>query len=404
MIIAIIGASGSGKTTIISHLKQWKFFKKSRVIVKDEDNFLILNFLKSIFGNKLFNEYKQQKFFNKAPQSLTSQLFSGVAYWLYPAIIYLEFLITHILYSTIWRNQVLICDRYLYDYLVTFEEMLNIRSPIMNFLVIRFPKPHLCFYLQISKKISLARNKNNIPGKITSSSDLHERVLRRYNSLAHQLAMIKVRGDQNKFDAVEEIEDYIYNKEKLMQIKSLSVSGIDGAGKTTTCNNIHRLCRQLNIPSAIVHFYHLSILYKFLNRMGTKDIPSSNMNIQNQSFLWALLTFIDSYIQYIFARITNLGSLIIYDRYFYDYLVSFEYRKIPLLNSFTKLIPEPCRSFVFFIKPAKAHRRKTDNLKAGYFQEMHHLYIKLAKQQKLIPIQVSNKSPKEVLRKVIEVI
>jgi len=404
MIIAIIGASGAGKSTIINHLKQWKFLKSKRIIVKEEDNFLILKLLKSIFGKKLFNEYKQQKFFNKEPKTLKAKLFSGIVYWFYPAIIYLEFMITHILYSTIWRKRVLISDRYIYDYLVTFEEMLNIHNRAVSFLINKFPKPYLIIYLKVNQQTSLARNKDNIKGKITANRKLHGRVLNRYNELASQLSILIVNSDGNKYTTIREVKEYLYSKEKLTRYKSLAISGVDGSGKTTACENLNKLCLQLSITSKVVHFYHLPILYKLLVRLGfiKPNLEKKASSYGTKSFIWALLTFMDSYIQYIYARITNLGSLIIYDRYFYDYLVSFKYRKVPFVNLFISLIPRVGSSFVLFVKPKMVINRKGESIDLGYLKEIQKLYVNLVKQHEITPIKVGSKNQESVLKELVE--
>ena len=210
MIIALIGPSGSGKTTIINNLKNWNYFKNKKVIIRKEDDFKIIRLAKFILGDKIFTEYKEQKFFIKDSKSIKSTLFSWVVYWFYPLAIYCEFLWTYFLYSTIWNNRVLLCDRYIYDYLVTLEEMLDIHNPVARFLIYRFPKPYSIFYLSINKDTSLTRNKDNIEGKITSSIILHESVIKKYNDLVRRLKILTIKNDNNILHTLSEIKDYIY--------------------------------------------------------------------------------------------------------------------------------------------------------------------------------------------------
>lgn len=413
MIIAFFGTSGSGKTTAINHLKDWDYFKGKKVVIKSEDDFIILNFLKSLIGNKQFNEYKEQKFFDRKPNSLTSIFFSWIVYWFYPIVIYIESLSIYLVYSTIWKNRILLSDRYIYDYLVTLEEVLNIKNPVTRFLMSNFPKPYLSIYLKISKATSLSRNKNNIKGKITTNVNLHERILKRYDKLSKNSGIVTVSSNKEINATVKEIRDYIGAKDKLICIKSLSISGMDGSGKTTACNNLNVLCKQLSIRSKVVHFYHLPILYKLLHLFGYKSTNPNNQLIINsadehvtsstkRSFVWALLTFLDSYIQYIFARVVNFNSLIIFDRYFYDYLVSFEYRKVSVVRLFVNFIPRPDIPRLFIIKPEEAFGRKTDNLSKDYFQKMYFLYKKVADEQNLDVLYIGNKDEKTIISEVIK--
>lgn len=413
MIIAFFGTSGSGKTTAINHLKDWDYFKGKKVVIKSEDDFIILNFLKSLIGNKQFYEYKEQKFFDKKPNSLISIFFSWIVYWFYPVIIYIESLSIYLVYSTIWKNRILLSDRYTYDYLVTLEEVLNIKNPITGFLMSNFPKSHLSIYLKISKATSLSRNKNNIKGKITTNVNLHERILKRYDKLSKNYGIVTVSSDKDINATIKEIKGYIWAKDKLIGIKSLSMSGMDGSGKTTACNNLNIMCKQLGIQSKVVHFYHLPILYKLLRLFGYKSTHPNNQLIINSadeyvtssvksSFVWALLTFLDSYIQYIFARVVNFNSLIIFDRYFYDYLVSFEYRKVSGVRLFINFIPRPDIPRLFMIKPEEAFGRKTDNLSKDYFQKMYFLYKKVADEQNLDVLYIGNKDEKTIISEVIK--
>ena len=101
MIIACIGPSGSGKTTITRNIRKWDYLNGRKVNIKEEDNFITLKFLKLIFGDKLFAQYKNQKYFNQKAFSYLSTIFSWAVYWFYPLIIYLEFITTHFIYTAV---------------------------------------------------------------------------------------------------------------------------------------------------------------------------------------------------------------------------------------------------------------------------------------------------------------
>lgn len=404
MIIACVGPSGSGKTTVINHLKHWEYFKERKISIWKEDDFKIIKLLKLILGDNIFSQYKEQKFFNNKPNSLKSIIFSKVVFFSYPLVIYLEFLWIYFLYTIIWRGRLLLCDRYIYDYLVTFEEMLGIRSPIVKYLIFKFPKPYLTFYLCIDKSISLARNKDNIKGKITVSSSLHESVIKKYTAIATQLGILSIGSGDRISSTIDEIKYYIQAKEKLASIRSISISGIDGAGKSTISKNLNDLCLKLGIKSCTVQFFHLPILHKILTRIGFKyqNIINSSGIQRKRSFWWGIVNFLDANIQYTYFRVINLHSLIVFDRYFYDYLVSFKYREVPYLKMFSNTIPRTDRSFIFIINPDEAYERGSENLTNDYFQSMNILYLELALQQSIKIIDVNNKNSKEIVDEIID--
>lgn len=400
MIIAFTGTSGSGKTTVIDRLKKWDFLKRKKLVAKNEDDFLTFKVIKFFLGDKLFTKYKEGKFFNQKEASVGSRLFSFLVYWFYPLVIYFEFLWLHLVYSMIFKNRVLLSDRYIYDYIVTFKEVLNIYNPVVKILLENFPKPHLCFYLKISKKVAFERNKNSIEGKITALPSHHEKVVGEYDRLALKHKLLTVSGESNVQHEAEEVKHYIYAKSKLSVVRSISISGIDGAGKTTACKSLNELANNVGIPSKVVHFYHVSIWHKLFKNPGCSQTKAK---IQaNRSFLWALLTFIDSYMQYFYFRTKNATSLVIFDRYFYDYSVSFEYRKVPHHEFFNKLIIRFGKSIVLLIDPVEARKRTPDDLPIEYFNNTHALYAEMAREQKLSVIQVNEKKPGEIVEGIIE--
>lgn len=400
MIIAFTGASGSGKTTLINTLKEWNFLKSKKIIVKKEDDFFTFEVIRFLLGDRLFTKYKEKKFFDKKEDFVGSKVFSSLVYWFYPIVVYLELLWLHIVYSIIFKNHVLLSDRYVYDYIVTFKKVLNIYNPIAKVLLNNFPKPYLTFYLKISKRTAVERNKNNIKGKITASPLHHERIVEEYTSLATKNKLLPINAEASFQNVRREIERHILAKSKLSSVASIAISGIDGVGKTTACNNLSALAEKVGIPSKVVHFYHVSLLHKLLGRgRGSRNKPSSIP--KNKSFTWALLNFIDSYIQYFYFINKYRGSLIIFDRYFHDYLVSFKYRNVPNPNFFNRLIIKPGKSFILLTKPASAQKRTGDALPGEYFNNMHAIYSKIARGQKQKVIHVDKKTPDKVVDEII---
>ncbi len=401
MIIAITGTSGSGKTTVIKCLKEWNYFKRRSLIVKNEDDFLTFKIIKFFLGDKLFSEYKQTKFFKKASGSVRISVFSFLVYWFYPLIVWVEFLWLHLVYSFLFRKHILLSDRYVYDYVVTFKEVLNIYNPLAKILLDNFPKPYLSFYLKIGEEIALERNKNNIKGKITADSKLHKKIVKEYGSQARKHDLIAISAESNVQDVHAEIKRYILSKIKLSCVSTISISGSDGTGKSTICTMLSSLAKEVGLSSKVVHFYHVPICTKLLKKFGRQRQKILAKESVNRSFLWALSTFIDSYLQFLYFRLRHITSLIIFDRYFYDYLVSFEYRNVPNSRFFGRFIPKTGKSFVFLSDPRKARARNAESLPIAYYETTNDLYEGLANDRKLKAINIDNKAPEEIADEII---
>lgn len=378
MIIAFCGSSGSGKSTLVRHIKALEYFNGKEVRIKQEDDFLTLRVVRIILGSKLFLEYKEQKFFNIPSTTLGSRLFSYVVYLLYPLIVYFEFLFDHIYYEIIFREKMLLSDRYIYDYIVTFKDALGVYNPVTRFLYERFPRPYLAIFIQINKATALERNKNKIPGKITASAAFHEKILQSYSQIAEQVGMFVVGGDKDLTVSVKKIEKALVLKEKLLKIKSISISGLDGCGKTTLAENLTNYADALGIRSRVEHFYYRGILHKFVERLGqARRRNSANVVVRKKySFIWALLVYLDSCLQYLFTFITG-PNLLIFDRFFYDYLVSFQQLQVTGLWLFEKFIPQADHKILLSCRPEIAHKRKPES-PIEYLRETSRFYSQLA--------------------------
>lgn len=403
MIIAFSGSSGSGKSTLINQVKKNKYFKDKKVIVKKEDDFVAIKIAKSIFGEKLFLDYKEDKFFPKKNNS-KSEIFSGLVHIFYPLVIYLEFILDHILYEGIFKSRILIKDKYIYSYLITFKDILKIDSAFVRSLYSRFPKPHLIFYMDISLQTSLKRNKNKVKGKITSQRSFHSRIIKSYKKLANSVGMIKINTDNNLKTSLKNTVECIVNKDKLLKVSAISISGLDGSGKSTFASLFCKHVNDLGIKCKQVHFFHDNLVYKLFKRIGkekSKVLTKAATFKDRKPLFWAFVTFTDSYIQYLYSMLTRKGGIVVFDRFFYDYLVSFGCMGIRSAPLYAKFIPTIDRKFLFLINPTLAHRRKPENT-LKYFKQAGSDYLDVAREQDLIKIEVGNKSKAAILEEVID--
>lgn len=413
MIIAFTGCSGSGKTEMIHNIKGWSFLKDKKVVVKEEDSFFLIKLAKSIMGDNSFSEYKNKKMFpdnNKRSMGM----FGTITDIFYPLVVYFECLVDYLLYEYFLLDTVLLKDRYIYDYLVTFESNLNINNPLLKFFYLNFPKPYLIFYLDIDVDTAIYRNKNTEKGKITNQKMFHQKVLSSYRDIASSKNLISIDNNDDQSGSVQQVKYHIQNKHKLSQIKRVVITGLDGSGKTTVVNMLSDYLMKLGISNKVAHFYHDNILFKFLKLIRYYDAEESeeemyqkrrNHNIrakaQGRPFVWGLLHYLDSYIQLAFTNLFHCNKLIIYDRYFYDFLVSFEFLRVPGRRLFAMLIMPVRNRFLLVCSPEIMYKRKPET-PLEFAKEHYKSYIKIAKQYKLKKINSEYNSPDEVLVKLLE--
>lgn len=414
MIISFSGTSGSGKSSIISKLVKSNLFNGKRVVVKEEDSFLVIKLLKTLLGEGIFLQYKEEKYFKKRYSSIYHKLFSSLSYLCYPIVVYIEFLIDHIYYQVLFKDTVLIVDKYIYDHVVIFKNALKIDNKFVRWLFGHLPKPYLSFLISIDYLNALKRNKNNVPGKITAEKIFHKKILADYKKVSEKHNLLVVDNNDDFKDTVKTIEMHILNKARLMNVRRIAICGMDGAGKTTVVNMLAKYASSLNIDCRIVHFVHNNLVYRILLALGYYDMNKpknmlykrsrahSAKERENQTpFFMAFLRFFDSYIQYLFYVLMNRNKLIIFDRFFYDYAVSFEYLNIPSRTYFNKFIPKIDNKFLFNASPEVLYKRKPERVKA-FFLECYELYQKMAKNMGIKEINTDNKKPQRVMDEILK--
>lgn len=409
MIIALCGTSAAGKSFLIKNLRKSELFSGKSVFIKKEDQFFLSDFLKRLGFRGLVSEYKDTVFFKKKP-SMRQRIFSWFVPFVYPTIIYLEFLSDFVYYEVLFKDKILIRDRYIYDYIVTLKDVLGTYNRATAYFFERFFRPSLLFFLSINLETAIRRNKNNVKGKITASQDFHKRVINSYDSLAKRYDALLIDTNKSPDNSLREIEKHIKIRENLSMYKSFAIIGPDGSGKTTLIKLFSSYLKKLNLEYNIIHFYHENIVYKILKKFGyddTESVPASVVYKRSRvhalkkrergtPFLLALFRFTDSLIQYYSAVFLNRKSLIIFDRFFYDYLVSFEFLNVSKREIFKSWIPRVNKVFLLIADPAIAYKRKPEN-DLESFAETSGIYKKIARDYKIPFTDTTKKEPLEVL-------
>lgn len=398
MIIAFCGPSGSGKSTLIEIIRRSPYFRSKKVVVKAEDRFILIELLEKLIGNKLFSAYKESKFFKSTKrESWNSQVFSFLVSLFYPAVVYLEFLMEYLYYEMIFKDKVLLRDRYIYDYSVTFEKVLKIHNRLNRYLFENFPKPYLLFFLKIKLSTSLRRNKNKIEGKITFRNSFHKGVLLTYSRIAKLRDLLIVDTDVEIEYSFQEIMRYTVDKERLLKVPTVSLSGLDGSGKTTIARLLCEYARKLGVSCEVVGIYYSSFIHKLAGGMMKKTV---DIQSERGSFFKALITFLMSYVQYTKSIAIRRPHLVIFDRFFYDYLVNFELLGVRWLGFFKRLTPRVDKSFLLYINPRIAYRRKKEG-NYSYYSRSAKLFTKVSKEYNIKIVDRNGQFPKTTIREII---
>lgn len=412
MIIAFIGPSGVGKTTLINKILEMKLYKDAPISVKQDDDFTLIKLYKRLFRDNYIKNYNRAKMLGENDRNVIYFITAVV----YALIIYIEFLWDYIYYEIFFKSRILIKDRYIYDFLVTLEENLNIKIAFFQKLFLAFPKPYLCFYVDITPEEALRRNKNIMKKAITMKLEFHKKVIEKYRMIASNKKIKVINNMGNMINSIDHIIKSIKDKTKLSNIKTISISGLDGSGKTTLIRQFCDYLDLLNIKHKTVHFYHDTVLYKLLLKLGfykdigtKEEIYKSKRNkarktlINGKSTLWGFLNVMDAYFQCCINLIFRGDELIIYDRYFYDFIYSFEYLDIRYREYLLKYIPGVDYSFYISCDPAILYKRKPENLKK-FFVLGHEAFSKISEAYGLYTIDSSYNKPEEVFNIMLSIL
>ncbi len=155
--------------------------------------------------------------------------------------------------------------------------------------------------------------------------------------------------------------------------------GPDGSGKTTISRGLER--NMTEVFSKVLYFHgHLGILpplkhyYNFFARMFggcekrvSLDDATPNLDALPFSRMRALVYIIYYSLDYFLGHVTirrakGHGGLVLFDRYFYDYLIQHPYAKVPrwLLRAFLRVLPKPDIVIWLENEPESIFRRKQE--------------------------------------------
>lgn len=192
--------------------------------------------------------------------------------------------------------------------------------------------------------------------------------------------------------------------------------GNDGSGKTTVIKLLEKKLINRGLQTIYVPGYE----HLFLNSVKNyyqKVTGKSINNLQNEYddtlrsktyklfYLWPYFVLID-YVCLILKYWLKPGRIVLFDRYAYDYVISFKY--LGVCTVFAKYLflslPKPRSCFILDTAPEIAYERKKHDHKGSieYYRTQRQQYLWLSKKKKIPVINTDRFTPDEIAKKILD--
>jgi thymidylate kinase len=162
--------------------------------------------------------------------------------------------------------------------------------------------------------------------------------------------------------------------------------GIDGSGKTSIAKSLELKLRELNIDVK----YYPTFGY-FILRLPLKVLEKSANKTRERYFkgdknplsrLWPLLVFLDCVVTYLYFKLLKRHTIAIFDRYFYDFLVGFEFLGYgnKVVRKLFLCLPKPDILFILDVSPeiALKRKKKVHDMNVNFYKTLRAKYLRLA--------------------------
>ena len=194
----------------------------------------------------------------------------------------------------------------------------------------------------------------------------------------------------------------------------IAFMGNDGSGKTTIIHLLRkRLVQEGRKVIYIPGYDHLFLdqfkrLYQKLTGANSDKLHRLYDDISKPKanklfYLWPYFVFVDCLCLWIRYRL-KFRKIVLFDRYFYDYVVSFQHLRVKTwLEEFLFLrLPRPKNSFIIDVSAQIAYHRKKDTHKGrlDYYKKQRTRYLWLAKKKNILVINTDKTTPEEIARKI----
>ena len=192
MIIAFMGNDGSGKTTISTYVYKSLLSRGLQAYYKPEFDYFLIKFILKFLG-------KQRKKITATFVSRPNFQNRSNIFKIWPYIIWLDFLFFWLFLKTFKRNKTVILDRYLYDFLMSWE-YLGYSNVLIRFLYLSFPLPDIPFICEVSPQIAFVR-------KAHYEIDFYRIQTKRYNTLARYFGIQVIDTSKPLKDTLDQVTE-----------------------------------------------------------------------------------------------------------------------------------------------------------------------------------------------------
>lgn len=203
MIVAIIGADGSGKSTVAEDLTAALRKKNfSSVFIKDFEEYFIIKYFLLPFRNLRKNAVN--KFYVEAKQK------PGILVrYLWPLIVYFDQICLYLFLNLFRKNDIIVSDRYPYSMAVSWTYY-GMGSVFTNTLFECFPRPEICVVLDASPRTLMKRKEYQKVGRGSSYNiGFFQRHKELYDALASRKKLLKVDSEKGIKEVVNCLIDIV---------------------------------------------------------------------------------------------------------------------------------------------------------------------------------------------------
>jgi thymidylate kinase len=193
-------------------------------------------------------------------------------------------------------------------------------------------------------------------------------------------AYLKKERNKNKIASVKNKFNYIADKTKQItknQSVTITLSGVDGVGKSTIIDEVIKQI-QVKMRREVVLLRHRPRLLPILSSLkhgsvkkaenhASITLPGSGRNFKKSSSYLRFAYYFSDYLfgqMYIFFRYKIKGKVVVYDRYYFDFINHPERSNIRLPKGFTKwfyrFIAKPQLNILLVAESHKIHERKQE--------------------------------------------
>lgn len=402
MIIAFSGNDGSGKSTLAGLLAADLEDKGRRVLVHEEFGYLPLRIMRRLA------QRRTKRVQSDLQKGASAQRSFGVMSY----ALVLSSAAQILWLRTFRRGQTVIKDRCVFDYLATARE-LGVNAPLLERLSRFAPKPDITFYISVEPEVAMhRRNSSDRPGNKTL--DFYQQKRKIYDRIYNESRIFRIYNDhEDPHLALTSINDVLETRDRIKRVKTIAISGLDGSGKSTTTAQLSEALSRLNLKSVVVHFYYQYLVLKVIQLLK-RQTPPDELSRQKESVtkevqhlasgkskMWMAFVLFDAALQYMFYRTFMRKHIVVFDRYFHDYVVSFEFLKLKFPKErLLRFFPRPDRHFLQIADFRVLHQRKPEHT-IEFFESCHRSYCELGENAGMIILDSTKSGAEEITSKLL---